>query len=82
MSMSKQYVHLNMTERDQITIMLCEGKNISEIAKALGRSKGTISRELQRNSSTEYKKYLSHRHRSGPLIGEPVQAHAHGLKTT
>lgn len=61
MVMGKNYVHLNLTERDRITQMLWEGKKVSEIAKALGRDKSTISRELKRNSSPEYKKYLSHR---------------------
>ena len=61
MVMGKNYVHLNLTERDQITQMLWDGKKVSEIAEALGRDKSTISRELKRNSSPEYKKYLSHR---------------------
>lgn len=59
--MGKQYNQLTLAERDQITIMHCEGRKMSEIAKALGRDKSTISRELNRNSSPEYKKYLSHR---------------------
>lgn len=59
--MSKRYNHLTLLERDQITIMLYEGRKIREIAKTLGRDKSTISRELNRNSSSEYKKYLSHR---------------------
>ena len=59
--MGKNYVHLNLTERDQITQMLWDGKKVSEIAEALGRDKSTISRELKRNSSPGYKKYLSHR---------------------
>ncbi len=42
-------------------IMLWEKKSLGEIAKTLGRSKSTISRELNNNSSPEYKKYLSHR---------------------
>ena len=61
MVMGKHYVHLNLTERDQITQMLWDGKKVSEVAEALGRDKSTISRELERNSSPEYKKYLSHR---------------------
>ena len=64
MSMKKQYEHLTMTERDKITELLYERKTISEIAKALGRHKSTISRELKRNSSSEYKLYLSHRAQS------------------
>lgn len=34
---------------------------MGDIARAIGRSKSTISRELTRNSSPEYKLYLSHR---------------------
>jgi IS30 family transposase len=55
------YTHLTLVERDVITTMLSEKKSMGEIAHALGRSKGTISRELARNSSSEYKLYLSHR---------------------
>jgi IS30 family transposase len=42
-------------------VMLWEKKSLGDIAKALGRSKSTISRELTNNSSPEHKKYLSHR---------------------
>lgn len=59
--MGKGYNHLSLEERDNITVMKSEGKTLSEIARVLGRNKGTISRELQRNSSPEYKLYLSHR---------------------
>lgn len=62
MAMSKRgYVHLSLSERDSITTMLAEGKALGEIARALGRSKGTVSREIRRNSSPEYRLYLSHR---------------------
>lgn len=59
--MEKQYNQLSLEERDKITVMKSEGKGISEIARVLGRNKATISRELRRNSSSEYKLYLSHR---------------------
>jgi len=49
----REYVHLSLSERDLITTMAEE--------KALGRSKSTVSREIKRNSSTEYRLYLSHR---------------------
>lgn len=61
MSMAKEYSHLTLAERDVITTMLSEKRSLGEIAKALGRSKSTISRELKRNCSPEYKLYLSHR---------------------
>jgi IS30 family transposase len=60
-SMAKEYIHLTLAERDLITTMLSEKKSLCEIAKAIGRSKSTLSRELKRNASLEYKLYLSHR---------------------
>jgi IS30 family transposase len=59
--MGTSYRHLSLSERDVITTMLAQKRTLGEIAKALGRSKSTISRELQRNSSPEYMFYLSYR---------------------
>jgi len=56
-----KYKQLTLSERDTIMVMLWEHKTPSEIARALGRDKGTISRELKNNSSPKHKKYLSHR---------------------
>ena len=55
--MPKTYVHLTETERELIASMRLEGKSPSEIARVLDRDKGTISRELRRNASTEYSRY-------------------------
>ena len=55
--MPKNYVHLTETERELIASMRWEGKGPSEIARELGRDKGTISRELRRNASPEYSCY-------------------------
>jgi len=55
--MSTNYVHLTETERELIAKMHWEGKGPSEIARALDRDKGTISRELRRNASPEYSCY-------------------------
>jgi IS30 family transposase len=64
--MEKQYKHLTMTERELIAKMHWEGKGINETARAIDRDKGTISRELNRNSSSEYQCYTPCRaqHRS------------------
>jgi IS30 family transposase len=43
------YKHLSQTERYQIFSLMKEGLNCTEIAKNLGRSKSTISREIVRN---------------------------------
>jgi IS30 family transposase len=55
--MSKNYVQLTEAERELIASMHWEGKGPSEIARTIGRNKGTISRELRRNSSHEYNCY-------------------------
>lgn len=45
------YKHLTLLEREKILFFSAKGYTISSIAKELGRSKATISRELRRNSS-------------------------------
>ena len=45
--MPKPYKHLSQNEREQLAHMHSEGKSLGEIAKALGRNKSTISRELK-----------------------------------
>ena len=47
---TKQYTHIKKAERLEIAILLKRGYRISEIARALDRSKGTISDEIKRNS--------------------------------
>jgi len=45
------YTHLTPIERGQVQAWRAEGKSMSYIADRLGRDKGTISRELHRNST-------------------------------
>ena len=59
--MGKRYRHINLEERDRIAEMKSLGHTVTEIAEALRRSKGTLSRELRRNATPAYKVYLSHR---------------------
>lgn len=59
--MVTNYKQLSCRERDQITILLAKGRSRREIAKALGRSPGTISRELRRNGAPVYQVYLPHK---------------------
>lgn len=59
--MEQQYKHLTLSERDMITTLLAENTSLREIARILGRDVSTISRELKRNASPEYRLYLSHR---------------------
>ena len=46
----RSYSHLSEDERDQIGIWRAAGRSVGAIARALGRAKATISRELQRNA--------------------------------
>jgi len=55
--MPKKYNHLNQEERELIAQYWYEGKSIGFIARALSRNKSSISRELSRNASAEYKRY-------------------------
>jgi transposase, IS30 family len=50
--MEKQYVHLSRAERDEIFRLLKGGISQRAIAKQLGRSPATVSREIKRNGST------------------------------
>lgn len=45
------YKHLTRTERENLLFYLAKGYSVTKIAKELGRSKATISRELRRNTS-------------------------------
>ena len=46
----RSYSHLFDDERDQIGILRAAGQSMSAIARALGRAKTTIWRELRRNA--------------------------------
>ena len=55
----KRLQHLTYIERDKITILQGEGFSIRKIAKELGRSPSTISRELNRPEALYYRgKYI------------------------
>lgn len=47
------YTHLTLTEREDIMCLLTVGKGVSEIAGLLGRSKSSVSREINRNSPAQ-----------------------------
>lgn len=51
--MSTSYKHFSTEERESLLVMLTKNMKMSEIAKALGRSESTISRELKRNRSED-----------------------------
>ena len=45
------YSHLLDEERDQIAALKAAGHSIGAIAKAVGRAKSTVSRELRRSGA-------------------------------
>lgn len=47
-------VHLALHEREDIMLMRRDGRGVCEIARAIGRSKSTVSRELKRNSCERF----------------------------
>ena len=49
----KTYRQIDMEEREKIASLLQSQSSVTEIAKVLGRSKSTISRELRRNQSSK-----------------------------
>src|ERR671910_1612841 len=44
--------YLCFAEREEIALLRAEGKGVREIAREIGRSPSTISRELRRNAAT------------------------------
>ena len=58
------YGHLSIDEREMIMKMRAQAVSLEQIGQRLGRSKGTISRELSRNVSStgDYKPHLAQRY--------------------
>lgn len=59
--MENTYKQLSCEERDKIAILRAQGLSQEDIAKAIGRCKSTISRELRRNRTPTYNVYLPHK---------------------
>ena len=53
----KSYTHFTLSERNCLQQLLSERKSYREIAKILGRSPSTISREVKRNFSKKKNRY-------------------------
>lgn len=52
--------HLTLAEREVISQMRYSGESLSKIGKALGRHRGTISREIERNRLPGFDGYYAH----------------------
>lgn len=57
--MKNNYKQLSCEEREKIAILRAKGKTVRQIAKAIGRNPGTISRELKRNKPPKYNGYMA-----------------------
>lgn len=44
--------YLSFAEREEIALLRAQGHGVREVARALGRSPSTVSRELRRNAAT------------------------------
>jgi len=53
--MSRHYQHLNATERAMIRLLDDDGKSVREIARRIGRSASTVSRERYRGHDDDYR---------------------------
>jgi len=59
------YKHLSVHERDELSVLKGEGWSLRRIARKLGRSPATFSRELKRNAPPiRRRRYLAHRAQS------------------
>lgn len=68
----RSFKHLKPFERGQIFALLKEGKSIRYIAKKLGRSPSTISREIKRGTTSQLKSDLSSYKSYFPETGQAV----------
>ena len=58
--MGKQYNQLNLEEREQLHLLIWDKLSIRKIAKIMGRSPSTISREIERNTPPIHRQYTPH----------------------
>ncbi|HCM82510.1 MAG: Transposase insI for insertion sequence element IS30B/C/D [Microgenomates group bacterium GW2011_GWC1_43_11] len=56
----KAYTRLSQSEREQLFLLHHQGVSLREIAKRLGRTRTTISREYQRHGEQEYSPCAAH----------------------
>mgnify|MGYP001593399244 FL=1 len=58
--MGKQYKQLDLKEREQLHLLIWDKLSIRQIAKIMGRSPSTISREIERNTPPLVRRYTPH----------------------
>lgn len=75
----RSFKHLSVFERGQIAALLKEGKSQRYIAKKLGRSPSTISREIKRGTTTQRRSDLSTYEKYFPETGQAVYEKSYEL---
>lgn len=58
--MGKQYKQLTLEEREQLHLLIWDRLSLRRIAKIMGRSPSTISREIERNTPPLVRRYTPH----------------------
>ena len=53
-SSEQKTFRLAFAEREEIALLKAQDKGVREIARAIGRDPGTVSRELRRNAAVRY----------------------------
>ena len=71
----RKFKHLSSYERGKISALLNEGKSVRYIARQLGRSPSTISREVKRGTTTQLKSSLETYEAYFPETGQVVYEH-------
>lgn len=68
----RRFKHLSVYERGQIAAFLKEGERLRYIAKKLGRSPSTISREIKRDTTIQIRSDLTTYKEYFPETGQTV----------
>lgn len=73
----RKYNQISTDERDKIAVLNANGFNLSDIARLLGRNRSTISREISRKASSQYKCYsrIMHKHEARQARKQRVNTH-------
>jgi len=71
---ARTFQHLSLNERGEIRALKMEGYGVSEIARKIGRNKGTISREIKRGTARQLNSDLTVKYEYFAETGAAVYA--------
>lgn len=75
-----KYLHFSIEEREKIQIMLWQESSIRTIAKELGRSPSSVSREIQRNRPPERNRYAPRTAHARAIFNRGIRGRIERLK--